>query len=229
MSQPATTIRLWRAAGALAIAYVVLSFAAVAFITTPEIGSTPKAISSGLMTSSMTKDFTGGYLEFIAALVLLASLLLFARLLRGATEVSAWLASCLAATAVTLTAVGIAAGGAAGGAALYDGHHGASITTVATINDIRNFGFFFAVALDGVVALCIAGAVQVTRLLPRWVAYTGYVVGTLSIVSVIGARNGAHNLANMLFFIWLVAMAVRSMRQGHRAVAVAPRTAVANA
>jgi len=229
MSSPTATTRMWRVAGALSIAYVVLSFAAVAFIATPEIGSTPKAIASGLMTSSMTKGFAGGYIEFIASLVLLAALLLFARLLRGATEMSAWLSSCLAAIAVTVTAVGIVAGGAAGGAALYDGHHGASVTTVATINDIRNFGFFLAVALDGVVALCIAGSVQVTRLLPRWVAYTGYVVGTVSVVSVVGARNGAHNFANLLFFVWLVAMAVSSMRQGRRAVAVAPRAAVANA
>src|SRR4051794_27407480 len=129
MSSPTTTTRLWRVAGALAISYIVLSFAAVAFNMTPELGSTPKTITSGLMTSSMAKGFTGGYLEFLASLVLLASVLLFARLLRGATGTSAWLSSCIGAAAVTLTAVTIATGFAAGGAALYDGHHGASVAT----------------------------------------------------------------------------------------------------
>jgi hypothetical protein len=228
MSQPTTT-RLWRVAGALAIAYVVISFVAVAFISTPMLGSTPRTITSGLMTSSMTKGFTGGYLEFIAALVLLAALMLFARLLRGATEASAWLSSCIAATAVTLTAVATATGGAAGGAALYDGHHGASLAIVTTVNDIRNFGFFLSCGLTGVVVLCLAASVQVTGLLPRWIAYTGYVVGTAGVLSVIGARAGTQNAATMLWFVWFVAAGIAAMRQGRRVPAVAPRTAVANA
>ena len=47
---------------------------------------------------------------------------------------------------------------AAGAAALYDGHHGAPLATITTVNDVRNFAFFLSIGVLGVFTLAVAGA-----------------------------------------------------------------------
>jgi hypothetical protein len=219
-----TTVRLWRLAGALALAHVVLLFAGVALEKSPLLGDSTSHAEDALVRSSMATVFTGGFLQYLAVLVFLAGAMLLARLLRGTSETSAWLASTAGAAAGTYAAVTVATGFAAGAAALYDGHHGAPLATITTVNDVRNFAFFLSVGVLGVFTTAVAGAVHATRILPTWLAYTGYVVGPVCIAAVPAARFGAIDSANLLWLVWFLAFGVAALR-GPRSAA-APVVAV---
>lgn len=209
--------RLWLTAGWLLVGYVVLTFAGVGFEHSLMLGDKPSAASAALVESSLTKNFAGGYLEYLGTLVYLVGGLLVARLLRGDSATGEWLSSCIAAGAVVGVAVTVAVGYPAGAAALYDGHHGAPLATVTAVNDIRNFAFFLSGGLSALFALGVAGAVVLTRRLPRWVAYSGAALAVLYLVTIPGAGRGVFNVATLLGFVWLAALGVVSLRQArHR-------------
>jgi hypothetical protein len=118
----------------------------------------------------------------------------------------------MSATAVLNAGSALIVGFPAGAAAIYDGHHGASLDVITTMNDLRNFAFFLSVALLGVFTICAGAALLATRTMPRWLGWAGVVVGALSVVSVAGAGSGAHNLGNMAQMIWWVVLAVYALR-----------------
>jgi hypothetical protein len=208
------TRRLWLTAGWLVLSYIVLTFAAAAFGRNVTIGDKPANVSKALVTSSMSKTIASGYVEFLAGLVFLVAALLLARLLRGTTELPGWLSSTIGSAAVVYTAVGIAAGASAGAAAVYDGHHGASLAIITTVNDIRNVAFSLSGGVAGLIALAIAGAGHATKLLPRWFCVAGYVVGAIMIAAVPAAKAGAPQ--TLLWYAWLVALGVMALRVPQR-------------
>jgi len=214
--------RLWVVAGALLLAHVVLLFAGAAFTHSLQLGEGATAAASALSTSSMPRNFVGGYLGLLAFLDFLVVAMLLASLLRRQGEASSWLSSCIAASATTYVAVTIATGFAAGAAALYDGHHGAPLAAVTAVNDIRNFGFVLSGAVVGVFALSIAGAIWITGDLPRWVSVGGILVGVVSIAAVPGARIGLVNASTMLSFLWLAALGVAAIHRGGQRVGFVP-------
>jgi hypothetical protein len=223
----ATHRRLWLTAGWLLIGYVALTFAGVGFEHSLMLGDSASKASAALVHSSMSRNFTGGYLEYLGTLVFLVAGLLVARLLRADGVVGDWLSSCMSAGVVALVAVDASVGFAAGAAALYDGHHGASLATVTTVNDIRNFAYFLSAGLQGVFALAAAAAVASSGRLPRWVAYSGAVVGVLSIATIPAARTGLIDVATMLGFAWLLGLGIASLRQAGRTDGVTAPTAAA--
>ncbi len=211
--------RLWSAAGWMLVAYVVLTFAGAVFQSQLTLGAKPADATKALVTSSLSKTYTGFAFEFVATLVFLAAALLLARLLRGEGETAAWLSSCIAGAAVTYAAVEMATGGAAGAAALYNGHHGAALATVTTVNDIRNIGFALSGGIAGALVLAASAAGRVTGLLPRWFVNAGFVVGAICIVAVPAVKAGAPQ--TMLWFLWLLVAGIIALRQP-RAAAGSP-------
>jgi hypothetical protein len=165
----------------------------------------------------MTRNFVGGYLQFLGFLVFLVTALLFARLLRGDGETSGWLSSCIGASAIIYVAVTIATSFAAGGAALYDGHHGVALATATTVNDIRNFGFFLAGGVVGLFALSVGVAGRMAGALPRWLSFAGVAVGVVCVAAVPSARLGVTNASTMLWFVWFVALGVVALGRGRDA------------
>jgi hypothetical protein len=216
-------------AGWLALAHVVLLFVGVALMYSVELGDKPSAVVQALVGSAMTKSYAGGAIQFVGFLVFLVFALLVARLVQGDDEVSGWLASCVSAAAVVYVAVTIATGFAAGAAALYNGHHGAPLATITTVNDIRNFGFFLSVGVQGLFTLAVAAAARTTDALPRWVSATGVVVGLACIVGVPAARLHVTDVGTMIWFLWFVGFAVAALRHGGRTsrpLGAAPHSAV---
>lgn len=207
------TVRLWRVFGGLAIGSVVLLFGALPIEgLTPELGSSPAKTASALMHGTLTARFGGGYVEALSMIVYLLAALLLARLLRGTSEYSGWLSSAMGATATIYVASSLVVGFPAGAAAIYDGHHGASLETVTTMNDLRNFAFFLSVAIAGVFTALAGAAILTSRLVPRWLGLAGLVIGVLSLAAVAAAGGGAHNLANAAQMLWWVVLAVVAVR-----------------
>lgn len=210
------SVRLWRVAGALAVAHLALMLGGNSFENTPLLGDPRSSVLADYASGPMGKPFAGGYVEFLGFLAFLAGAVLIGRLLRGRTETSGWLARCIDASAVTYVAVTVATGFAAGAAALYNGHHGAAVTTITTVNDVRNFGFFLSVGVLGGFTLAVAGAGQVTRALPRWISWTGYVLGIAMIASVPAARVGSIDYTSLAWMVWFLALAVVALRGPQR-------------
>lgn len=224
---PTVTPRLWRVAGALLIGYIVLTFAGVALQPAVMLGDGPGKVADAYVSSSMTKAFTGGYIELVATLLFLVGALLLARLLREPGVAGEWLSSCIATGAAIAVASTLAIGFPAGAAALYDGHHGAPIATITAVNDIRNFAFFVSGGAQALFVLGVAAAVWTTGRLPRWVAYSGLVVGILYVVTIPAARTGVINVATLLGFAWIVAVAVSALRTSGRSAVPASRSVAA--
>jgi hypothetical protein len=218
--------RLWRVFGALAIAHVALVFIGISFEATPFLGDSRRSLRADLVHSSMTRVLTGDYIEFLGYLTFLVAAVLLARLLRGSGPTAGWLSSLMQAAAVTFTSITLATGFAAGITALYDGHHGVPLDAIIPVSDLRILAFYVSVGVLGVFLLAAAGAVQATRLLPRWVTWSGYGVGVLCVVSgPIQPVWDAINYSSLLFFIWLLAVAALALR-GPRAAMAATRKPV---
>jgi hypothetical protein len=220
------TPRLWRVAGGLALAHVVLTLGGLSLEVTPELGAPVAGNADAFVHSSLSTVLTGGGIEYLGFLVFLGGVLLFAQLLRTDGVTSAWLTSCLTGFAVTYTAVSLAAGFPPGAAALYDGHRGGvPLATLTAINDVRNFAFYLSVGALGVATMALAGSIHLTRRLPHWIATSGYVVGGLCLLAVPLQPFGAVDYATLLWLVWFVALGGAAVR-GPRLPAATLRPAV---
>jgi hypothetical protein len=213
--------RLWRVAGTLAIAHIVLVFAGVAFERSPELGASAHTTETALVHSSLLMVFAGGYVEYLGFLVFLAAALLLSRLLRDTGATAGWLSACIAGAAVTFTAITFATGMAAGAAAVYDGHRGVSLDVVTTVNDVRIFAFYLSTGVLGFFTLAVAAAVRATGVLPRWVSWTGFVVGVLAVAAPALQAWDAVNTVSMLWFAWFLALGILGLRGPRGAVPAA--------
>jgi hypothetical protein len=203
----------WRIAGALALAHIVLTFAGLSLETTPELGAPSGSNADAFVHSSVSAGLTGGVIEYLGFLVFLAGVLLFAQLLRGEGVAGGWLASCTTGFAVTYTAVTLAAGFPPGAAALYDGHRGGvPLPTLTAINDVRNFAFYLSVGALGIATMALAGSIQLTGRLPRWLAVSGYAVGALCVAAVPLQPFDGVNYATLLWLIWFLALGGTALR-----------------
>ena len=210
--------RLWRIAGILAIVHVAVMLGGFSLEQSPALGDGPSSVVAAYVHSGMTTIFAGGYIEYLAFLVFLPLAVLLGRLLRGRDEVSGWLAGCIGAAGVAYVAVTVAAGFPAGAAALYNGHHGAPVSTLSTVNDVRNFAFVLSIGTLGVFTVAVAAAGRVTRALPAWVVWSGYVVGAVSIAAVPAARAGILDVVTLVWLVWFLALAAACLRGPRRTV-----------
>lgn len=208
--------RLWLTAGWLAIGYIVLTVVANIFEYQLELGQSRHDQIKQLVQSSLTRNYAGGYIEYLSYLIFLVGALLFARLLRGDRDddTAGWMSSCISGSAVAYVAITIATGFAAGAAALYGAHHGVALDTAVTVNHIRDFAFYMSGGVLGVFAICVGVAGRATGALPRWLSYAGMVVGALGIVAVPAARVGFVNVSTLLFFVWILLLGVSALRNG---------------
>ena len=212
--------RLWQLAGALAITHIVLMLGGFSLQRVAPLGASPGTVVADHVTWSMTKGFSGGYLVCLSFLVFVLFANLLARLVRGESELSQWLASTITACAAIYAAVTLGSALPALGAALYDGHHGASLATVSTLDHVHWFGVFVATIVLGAFTLSVAAAIWVTRALPRWLAYGGVVAGLACLGGVAGANPDLVNDATLVWMVWFIALAVSALRPRRAAARV---------
>jgi hypothetical protein len=208
-SDPPTASRtLWRVAGGLALAHVVLLFAAFSQEVSVELGDSPASVQKVYGGANLTRVFAGGYVEALSFFVLTAAVVVIAHLFGRRTETGRLAARTFLALAVAMIASTLAVGFPAGAAALYGSQHGAAIADVSMVNDVRNFGFFLEVALQAAMALALGIAALAERVLVRWAGWVGIAVGAAGIVLV----PFAHNLVSMVWMIWWLGLAVLLLR-----------------
>jgi hypothetical protein len=204
---------LWRVAGALAIAHIVTYLGSLAMQKVATVGASPSAYITAYEGGSLVKSMAGECLTCLSVLIFLLAATLLARLVRGQAEVSRWWASIAAVSATIYVAITLAVALPGVGTAVYEGHHGAPIAVVTALSDLHYFATFAGMGVLGAFTLALAAAAQVSRALPRWVAYPGYVVGVLCLAAVPAAGTGLFNLATLLWFAWFIATGVGALRQ----------------
>jgi hypothetical protein len=201
--------RLWRIAGGLCLAHVVLLLAGYSQMRVPVFDAPSADVVSTYTGVPTVRMYAGGYVGIVAWLVLLAAVTLLARLLRGGTDATGWLAGLVAvagglATAVTATAF------VSTGAAYYAARHGYAPDLVAGLTSASKFADFVAMSALGLCALAIGGAALAGRALPRWLGVVSVLVGAAGIAA--GAHQGLLDLGNLLWLAYLVVLAVVLLR-----------------
>ena len=212
--------RLWRVAGALCLAHVVLLLAGYSQMKSPAFGANPAAIATTLGHASTSTMFVGGFIATVAWLVFLAAVTLVGRLVRGESEAGHWMSSLGVAAGTLAAAVTLGGAFASSGAAFYGVKHGYSTDLVAGITYAGKFADFIAIAALGLCALGIGGAVLASGSLSRWFGWLTVAVG---IVAVVGAAGSAPlNFATVVFLGWIVVLAVMLIRGRRRSVDSGP-------
>jgi hypothetical protein len=203
---------LWRVAGGLAIAHVVLLFAGFSQEHSNVLGGSTAEARHALVEGSLTPSMIGGYVESFAFVLLLPALAFLAHAVGTRTAVGRWAASTSFVAGVTYVAITLAAGMPAGAAALYDGHHGADLAAARMVADIRNFAFFLSLLVLGLQALALGIAALSDRFSPRWTGVGGIVVGVVLFAGVAGAGIGLHDYASLVWMVWWIGVAIALIR-----------------
>ena len=209
----APSAAMWRWAGGLALAHVVMVLGAFALEGVPIAhGDSPAKVLHTYGDAPMARVFGAGYLESLAFIALVPALVLLARLFGRRTEAARVAAQTFLGLGVAMVAATLAVGFPPGAAAVYAAHHGVDAAVVATVNDVRNFGYLLQVALLAAMTLALGVAALLDRVMVRWVGWAGVVLGAAGLCLV----PFAHNAVSMLWMIWWAGLAVLCLRGAPR-------------
>jgi hypothetical protein len=200
--------RLWRVAGGLALAHVVLLFAGASQEAFLERGADAGRVQEVYGSAHLTRVFTGGYVEAMSFLVLMAAVVLVAGVWSRGHEAGRRAAQTFLALGVACVAATLAVGFPAGAAAAWWSQHGAQPSAVAMVNDIRNYSYVLQIALQAAMALALGIAALAHSLFAKWVGWGGVAVGVVGLVAV----PFLHDAVGMAWLIWWVGLGVLLLR-----------------
>lgn len=193
--------RIAGTSGLLFLPLIMLGFGGLVGFS-PTIDDDRTEIASYYADLSFGQAMVGEWLEMLA----FAGLLVFAAglswLLRGRD--SRWLA--------WLALAGAAALGAAAStgiapllAAAYLGDHGGLTTDqYVLLNGVRQATHWLSSLFAGIWMLATAAALVHARLLPRWLAWAGLLVGVVLVLGVVAPLSGAVDTGQLLMGLWLL-------------------------
>lgn len=204
---------LWRVAGGLAIAHVVLLFAGFSQERSTVLGGSAADARHALVEGSLARSMVGGYVESFAFVLLLPVLAFLAQAVGTRTALGRWAASTSFAAGVGYVVITLATGMPPGAAAIYAGHRGVDLATVSTVADIRLYAFFLSLLILGLQALALGVAARTDRFSPRWTGIGGIVVGIVLFAGVAGAGIGLHDYASMIWMVWWIGVGIALLRK----------------
>ena len=200
---------LWRGAGALGLAHIVVMLGAFTLEgAAVEHGAAPSKVLHDYLAVSVSRMELASYLEASAFLILVPALVLLARLYGGRTEIGRTAATSFLGLGLAYVASSLAIGFPPLTASVYAAHHGVDAGTLATINDLRNYGFVLQVALSAAFALALGIAARASRINPTWVGWGGIATGVAGLI----ATPFVHNAISMVWMIWWVGVCVCCLR-----------------
>ena len=209
---------LWRFAGGLAIAHVVLLLGGFSQEKSPLLTDSADVVKQTFVGANVGRVLAGGFVESLAFVVLLPVLVFLARAVGWRTETGRWATQTALAAGVSYVAITLATGMPAGAAALYGAHHGVGdAATLALVANVRNFAFYLSLLALGAHAVGIGIAALTDGTMKRWVGFGGIGVGIVLFAGIAaqGVLEGA-GIATMLWMVWWVGLGVALIRQGPR-------------
>lgn len=201
---------LWRGAGLFGLAHIVVMLGAFTLEgAAVEHGASPAQVLHDYTAVSVGRMELASYLEASAFLILVPALVLLARLFAGRTETGRTAAAAFLGLGVTFAATTLAIGFPPLTASVYAAHHGIDAQTIATINDLRNYGFVLQVALTAAMALALGIAALASRIHTIWTGWGGLLLGAAGLL----ATPFVHNAVSMAWMIWWVGVCVLCLRR----------------
>jgi hypothetical protein len=198
-----------RWAGALALAHVVVLFGAFALEQVAvENGTAADKVASAYRGADLTRTLLSGYLEALSFFVLIAALVVIPRAFAARTELGRLAGQAFAAFGVAYVAATLAVGFPPGAAALYAAHHGVDPGTIATVNDVRNYGFVLQVALSLAMVLALGVLALAEQRYRLWIGWGGVVLGAAGLL----VTPFAHNAMSAVETVWWVGMGIILLR-----------------
>ena len=204
-----TAVTVARVAGGLALAHVVLMLGAFSLEgVAPEHGVAPSKLLDVYGGAPLTRTLLAGYAESLSLFVLVPAVVMLGWLFSRRTTAGRLAAQTFVAFGVATVASALAVGFPAAAAALYAAHHGVDATSMAMVNDIRNYAFLLQVALNAAMALALGLAALWERRSTRWVGWGGVGFGIVGLL----VTPFAHNVVSMAYLVWWIGLAVVLLR-----------------
>jgi hypothetical protein len=207
-----TPRQLWRAAGALAIAHVVLIPIALALEMPALFSDGVGGIAEAYVEGDLTRSFAGGVLESFAFLMLVPVLVFLGRVLGRGGELAGWAAETGVLCGLAYVAVTFAVGFPAGAAAMYGAQHGLDLDAAFAINNVRIFAYFLSLLLLGGSTLGFAVAALAGRVHPRWWGGLGIATSLVLFASTPLAAVNLHDWGTLVWMVWFVGVGVLLLR-----------------
>ena len=220
-----TPQRLWRVAGVLAIAHVVLIPISLVLEMPALFTDGVDGISEAYVEGNLARSFSGGVLESFSFLMLVPVLVFLGRVLGRGGELAGWAAQTGVMCGLAYVTVTFAVGFPAGAAAMYGAQHGLDLDAAFAVNNLRIFAYFLSLLLLGGSTLGFAVAALAGRLHPRWWGAFGMATAVVLLTAPALAVANLHDWATLVWFVWFVGVGVLMLRHrdDERAMAISQR------
>lgn len=204
--------RLWRVAGALAIAHVLIIPISLFLEGPPMLSAGVDGIVHAYVEGDLARSFAGGLLESVAFLLLIPVLVLLGRILGRGSDLAGWAAQCGVLCGILYVGVTFAVGFPAGAAAMFGAQHGLDPDTAFAVNNLRNFAYFLSLLLLGGSTLGFAIAALAERIHRRWWGWFGLVASVCLLASTPLAAVDLHDGGTLVWMAWFVGVGVLMLR-----------------
>ena len=217
----------WQAAGALALAHVVLIPVGIWLQAGPLLSEGRAGITRSYVEGDLTRTFTGGVLEALGFLLMVPVVALLGRVLGRSGETARWAAQTGVLCGIGYVTVTFAVGFPAGAAAMYGAQHGLDVDAAYALNNVRIFGYVLSLMLLGGMTIGYALAALADRTHVRWFGGFGLVSGVLLLVSTPLAGLGQQDWGTLVWLVWFVGVGVLMLRhrEPERAAELVPERA----
>ncbi len=204
--------QLWRVAGVLAIAHVVLIPISLALEMPALFSDGVDGIADAYGDGNMARSFTGGVVESCAFLILIPVLVFMGRVLGRGSEVGRWAAQTGVVCGAAYVTVTFAVGFPAGAAAMYGVQNGLELETALVVNNLRNFAYFLSLLLLGGSTLGFSVAALAEGVHRRWWGLAGTGTSVALLVSTPLAALNLHDWGVLIWMVWLLGVGVLMVR-----------------
>ncbi|HET9876921.1 MAG TPA: hypothetical protein VFQ37_14340 [Mycobacterium sp.] len=200
----------WRWAGGFGIAHIAVMLGAFSLEGVASDSSTWAGTAKMFAGHSFNQTFYASYVEAMAFVLLVPALVILARQLGRGTEVGRVAGQTALGLGIAYVGATMAIGFPPLTTSVYAAQHGADSNVVASIDQLRNYGFILQVALLMAFTIALGAAALAGRRFTRWGGYAGIAIGTVGMV----VTPFAHNQMNMVQMVWWVGLCVLCLMGG---------------
>lgn len=203
LTSPPMPSALWRVAGGLAIAHVVVMMAGFSQEKSTMLTDSNDVVRNTFAGAHGSVVLAGALVEASAFLLVLPVFTFLARALGRRSESGRWAAQTGLAAGVVYVAATLAIGFPPLAAALYGSQHGVTDGAVlALVVNLRNFGYYLTLLALAVQAMCVGISALSDSVMRRWAGFGGLGVGVVIILSV--ATQGLVGMADVATLVWMI-------------------------
>ena len=203
---------LWRVAGWLALAHVVLLLAGIALQDGARLDEGIAGIERAYVDGNLARTMSGGYVELIGFVLMIPVLVFLARVIGTRTETGRWATGTALVGGIGYLALTFAPGMAAGATAMLAAQDGVDLETAWVLNNLRVLSYVVSLLFLGTHAIGLGIAAIDDRVFGRWIGWGGIASGLVLFVAVPLTAYNLHDLGTLVWLVWWIGLAVCLLR-----------------